>query len=120
MRVPFYKSLDREFELFGVKGRWVTMVLLGAGISLALGIIVGNISSSIIGIGTVVVGIVVVFFGVITIQVKVPSRQINKVLLKKKASVWVIRRETLCRILLEDPVSEEVRKYLSEKKHERA
>ena len=48
MRVPFYKSLDREFELFGVKGRWVTMVLLGAGISLALGIIVGNISSSII------------------------------------------------------------------------
>lgn len=109
MRVAFYKSLDREFEIFGIKGRWIQIVLIGAGASVVLGFIVGTIMGSAIGIATTVVGVAVVFFGSVTFQVKVPSRQIDKTLLSSKVSGWVIRRETLSRILLEDARYQEVK-----------
>lgn len=103
MRIPFYKSLDREFEIFGIKGRWVYAVLIGAGISVLLGFIVGSVMGSGIGIVTAIVGAAVVFFGAVTFQVKIPSRQIDKALISSKCSGWVIRRETLSRIVLDDP-----------------
>ena len=108
MRVPFYKSLDREFELLGIKGRWLHVVLVGAAASVVLGFIVGSIAGTGAGIVTAVVGVAVVFFGTITLQVKMPSRQIDKTLLSSKAGGWVLRRETLSRILLDDPRYEEM------------
>lgn len=113
MRMPFYKSLDREFEIFGIKGRWVTTVLAGAGAAVVLGVIVGSITSSLVGIAVVVIGIVVVFFGAVTLQVKLPSRQIGKKLVESKVPGWIVRRETLCRIIMDDPMYGEVKEYLS-------
>lgn len=113
MRMPFYKSLDREFEIFGIKGRWVTTVLAGAGAAVVLGVIVGSVTSSLIGIAVVVIGIVVVFFGAVTLQVKLPSRQIGKKLVESKVPGWIVRRETLCRIIMDDPMYGEVKEYLS-------
>lgn len=102
MRVSFYKSLDREFELLGIKGRWLHLVLVGVGASVVLGFIVGTAMGSGIGIATAVIGVALVFFGTITFQVKLPSRQIDKAFLASKSKGWVVRRETLSRILLED------------------
>lgn len=113
MRMPFYKSLDREFEIFGIKGRWVTTVLAGAGAAVVLGVIVGSVTSSLIGIAVVVIGIVVVFFGAVTLQVKLPSRQIRKKLVESKVPGWIVRRETLCRIIMDDPMYGEVKEFLS-------
>ena len=113
MRVTFYKSLDREFELVGIKGRWIHLVLAGAGAAVVLGFIVGSVAGSGAGIVTAVVGVALVFFGSITFQVKIPSRQIDKTLIASKASGWVIRRETLSRILLDDPRYNEVKKELN-------
>lgn len=116
MRVPFYKSLDREFELLGIKGMWVYIVLVGAGASVILGFIFGAALGSGIGIAIAVIGFAVCFFGAVMLQVKTPSRQIGKKLISSKVSGWVIRRETLSRILLEDPTYLELKKNMSRQK----
>lgn len=112
MRVPFYKSLDREFEFFGIKGRWVTIVLVGAGASLALSLVVGSILGTGMGIAVAVILIAIVFFGTVTLQVKTPSRRVDKTFLSKKMSGWVVRRETLSMIVNDDPLYEEVKASL--------
>ena len=118
MKIPFYKGLDREFEIFGIKGRWVTAVVMGSGLSVLLGVIVGSIAGSFIGIATVVVGVALVFFGSVTLQVKLPSRQIGKKLIEKKVPGWIIRRETLSRVVLEDPLYKEVKEQLAQRRAE--
>lgn len=99
MTVNFYKSLDREFELFGIKGKWVKVVLYGAGLGLALAMIVGSVAGSIVGIITLIIVVALVLFGSMTISVKLPSRQIDKALISSKCESWVVRRETLSIIL---------------------
>ena len=102
MRVPFYKSLDRDLELIKIRGRWVVVVGVGAGVCIVLGFVAGAVFGTGMGLAVAIVGTAVVFFGCVTLQVKVPSRQLPKVLLEKKISGWVIRRETISRILLPD------------------
>ena len=110
MVVDFFKSLDREFEFFGIKGRWVHAVLAGAGAAVVLGFIVGGVMGSGAGIVTAIVGVAIVFFGAVTMQVKLPSRQIDKALISSKSNTSVRRRETLAYIIYEDPRFEEVKR----------
>lgn len=115
MTRPFYKSLDREFELFGIKGRWVKIFLIAAGISVVTGVIAGSVTTSGIGIVTVIILIAVSFFLCLTVQSRIPSRQVSKAMIGKKIQGWVIRRESLSRILLEDPRYDEVKALLARK-----
>lgn len=116
MRIPYYKSLDREFELFGIKGRWVKVVLAGAGVGLLLGLIVGSFAGTIIGVVIFIITTAILFFGCITIQTKVPSRQLPKMFISGKIRGWVIRSETSSRILLEDPMYYKVRECVERMK----
>ena len=118
MRIPFYKGLDREFEIFGIRGRWVTVVLAGSGLSVVLGFVIGSVAGSFIGIAAVVVGVALVFFGSVTLQVKLPSRQIGKKFIEKKVPGWTIRRESLSRIVLADPMYKEVKEQLAQRRAE--
>ena len=102
MKVTFYKSLDREFEVLGVKGKWVRLVLIGIGTALILSFLFGSVLGTGIGIVIFFAATVLICFAAITFQVKLPSRQIDKALIAKKTIGWVIRRETLSRILLPD------------------
>lgn len=102
MDCDFYKSLDREFELFGIKGRWVRIFLIGAGASIATGLVVGFLTSAGIGIVVVIVFAVLDFLGCMLLQGRLPSRQVEKAKLSGRTQCWVLRRETLSRILLPD------------------
>lgn len=104
MTKQFYKSLDKEMEIFGIKGKWIKYVLILAGCSVGLGVVIGFCTSSLIGFISVMTLIVVSVFAVIFLQPKCPSRRIDKAKLADKCRCWVVRRETLSRIILEDPM----------------
>ena len=118
MNRPFYKSLDREFEIFGMKGRWVKIFLMAAGVSLVFGIIVGSVMGSGIGVVTVIIAVAVSFFVCLTMQSRTPGRQVGRAMLAGKTSGWVLRRETLGRIILEDRRYDEVKDYVKTHKQD--
>lgn len=112
MNCPFYKSLDREFEVFGIKGHWVKNFLLLAGAIVFLGVFVGFILSSGVAVAFVVVCLGLDFLFCISMQTKLPSRQYPRSRLSGRTEGWVLRRETLSRIVFEDPRYEEVQTIL--------
>ncbi len=103
MRTVFYKSLDRPVNVFGLKGQWVNVFLYMLGGSLVLAFIVGGFTSVGGGFATFLVGGVAAFFACLVLQQKLPARQIDKAKIQSKMRQAVIRRETLSRIVLEDP-----------------
>ena len=107
MRRPFYKSLDRDVELLNIRGSWIYIAGGGVGVSLVLGVILGAIFGTAVGMMTAIVGAAVSFFGCITFQTKLPSRQLGKAYISGRTKGWVIRRESLSRILLKDKIYEE-------------
>ena len=112
----FYKSLDRELEIFGLRGSWVKVFLLAAGCGLVLGLVSGSLFGTGIGLSAVIVCVVCGFFGCLALQSRIPSRQLGKQKLSDRSECWVIRRETLSRILLEQRSYEESRRILREMK----
>lgn len=112
MRRTFYKSLDRDVELINIRGRWIYIAMGGMGVFVVLGVILGAIFGTAAGLLTALVGSAAMFFGCVSLQVKIPSRQLVKTMLAKKTKGWVIRRESLSRILLKDKRYEEYKKAL--------
>ena len=102
MQRTFFKALDREFEVLGMKGKWVAIFLISVGACIVLAIILGSIFGSTVGVVSAILLVVLSFLVCMLVQARLPSRQIGKAVLSGKVSGWVIRRETLCRILLED------------------
>lgn len=100
MKTTFYKSLDRPIDIFGLKGKWITIFLIGTGFMILMGIIIGSIMGSSYGIATAIVGAFASFFGCLIFQGKLPARRINKARLASKCSVRAVRHENLSRILL--------------------
>ena len=62
MKRTFYKSLDHPFELFGIKGNWVKMVLYFAGGGLIAALLLGSAFGSGFGVFILVVSIFGGFF----------------------------------------------------------
>lgn len=109
----FYKSLDRQFEILGLRGAWVKKFLVFAGCSFGAGIVFGFGLGTGIGLVTAIIGIVGSFFACLTLQAKTPGPRLEKENLSSKCKGAVIRRETLARILLDDEG------YIAEKKKEK-
>lgn len=110
MTKTFYKSLDREFEIVGIKGRWVKTLLVAVGCIVAFGVLVGGIMGTGMALITILVGVVAAFFTCMILQAKIPSRRLDKAKIADKVPGWVVRRESLARIITEDPRYEEVRR----------
>lgn len=110
---PFFKSLDRQVDILGLRGKWITLFLVCAGASIILGVTVGFILTAGFGIGTVIFFIVLSFLLCMTMQSGIPSRRIDRVLFGKDPGRVVTRRETLTRILYKD---EKYEKYVLSKK----
>ena len=103
MTVDFHKSLDRPIDVLGIKGKWLTLFLVMAGISVFVAIVVGSMTSSGIGISVAIILVAGSFITCLMLQGKVSYRQLYKYKAAGKMYKCVIRRETLCRILLTDP-----------------
>ena len=103
MKREFYRSLDRPINIFGLKGEWVRYFFYFAGVFLVLAFLVGGIVGVGMGFAIFLAGAIGSFFACLVLQDRLPSRRIAKVRLRSKMRSRVVRRETLCRILLEDP-----------------
>ena len=103
MRMTFYKSLDRQLVVFGLRGSWIRIFLYCAGGVMLLAFTVGFIMGRAMGYTVAVVGLIVAFFFCLMYQVKLPTRRMDKAFSKGKMRQQVIRRETLSHIVLGDP-----------------
>ncbi len=116
MERPFYKSLDRKLEIFGLRGAWLKTFLLIVFGCLFVALLLGSIFGTGIGLAVFIICLAVAFFGCLSLQVKTPGRQLEKQKLAAKSEGWVIRRETLSRILLKEPLYDVVKQRLREMK----
>lgn len=112
MRVPFFKSLDRQFEIFGIKGLWVTFVLVVSGAGALLAFLFGSVLGTAVGLIIFILSAIGSFFGAVFMQTKVSSRQIPKVLITGKMNGWVRRRESLSKILVPERPESVARDFL--------
>ena len=99
MKCNNFKSLDRPFEILGLKGRWVTMFLVGVGGSVVLGIVVGSMMGTAFAVASILFGVLAVFLVCKTRQSVVSERKFIKLRGAEKAEAEVIRRNNLNRIL---------------------
>ena len=101
MIMYFCKALDRPIDIFGLKGKWITVFLCGGGACVLLAFIVGFIMTAGTGICVAIVGSVVSFVLCYAMQGKTSHRDLQKIPITAKAKGYVKRRETLCRIVYE-------------------
>jgi len=99
MTRSFFRSLDRELDLVGLKGRWVTVFLYLLGGSLLLAIFVGAVGGMSFGLAGFMIAAVGSFLFCLTRQGSVSSRQLGKARVEGRMESAVIRRETISRIL---------------------
>lgn len=103
MTVHFAKSLDRPIDVFGLKGRWLVIFLICAGVSIVVALILGSVISSGVGISAAIIAVVASFMFCMVKQGTVSHRQVSKAKASSAIYSHVSRRETLGRILLPDP-----------------
>lgn len=103
MTVYFAKSLDRPVDIFGIKGKWLTIFLVAAGCSVAVSLAVGFIMSAGAGIASAILLVSVSFIVCMVTQGRISHRQVAKFKASSFICQFVSRRETVCRILLPDP-----------------
>lgn len=99
MRVKYYKSLDRELMLFGIRGRWLWVFGIGIAAVLLLCVIFGMIYDTGVAMGLFIAGFAVDFLACVIIQARIPSRRLQKLLYVKMLPCRIVRHESLYRIL---------------------
>lgn len=98
----YYRSLDRPLNIFGLRGGWIRNFGMFAGASVLLGILAGVFTTSGIGMGVFIGGLIASFFVCLVLQAKTPSRRLPKAPLKMKMETRVIRRRSLTRLIAVD------------------
>lgn len=106
MIVYFAKSLDRPLEIVGLKGRWLTVFIAMAGVSIVVAIVAGIITTSAVGISGAIILVIVSFLLCLSLQGKTSSRQMARQKASSKIYEYVRWNETVARILLPDPMAE--------------
>lgn len=108
MRVSFAKSLDRPVDVFGIKGKWLSIFLWLTGGSVFLAIVVGSLTTSGLGIGMAFLLVFASFFVCLVAEGKVTHRQVGKFSAAGKGFYNVRRHESIASVLLADPRYDEV------------
>ena len=103
MKRTFFRSLDRQMSLFGLRGQWIKIFLISLGAALGVALFAGMLAGMSVGLALFFGTAVISFFTCLIIQGKIPSRRISKVRHSGKMRIYVRRRELLSRILLSDP-----------------
>lgn len=98
MQRTFYKSLDREVQILGLKGKWITIFIVLAVISVIFGsfsgVFLGGLFATILVIGLFVGS----YFLCIMISSSISSRDMVKYKVVRKMPYGMSPKETLNRI----------------------
>ena len=77
-----YKSLDSRASLFGIRGSNLMLVLAGSAVGAFLGLIIGAMTISIIGVAVIIISVVVSYLAVISFQSRYTEKERDKLLAK--------------------------------------
>lgn len=83
MKRRVYRSLDRPASIFGIKGRFMLLVGIGAGLAAVIGIVVGKVASMLAGVGTVLLIMLGVYFLTTSLQARIDEKDIWKVIVRR-------------------------------------
>jgi len=99
----FYKSLDREVDIFGLKGRWITVFLAMAVASVIAGALLGTVFGGVVSTIACIGLVVGCYFVCVTIEAVVPPREMPKLRAASRMPSGVSPKETLSRIYIRPP-----------------
>lgn len=83
MKRRVYRSLDRPATFFGIKGRFI-IVMVGASIvGIFLGIVIGGITSMLVGFAIILVWAVIAYFLTTSLQSRINEKDIWKCVVRR-------------------------------------
>ena len=83
MKRRVYRSLDRPATFFGIKGRFLVVLAAGSAASVFLAIIVGGVTSMLLGFVVILVGVIAAYFLTTSLQSKIDEKDIWKSVVKR-------------------------------------
>ena len=83
MKRRVYRSLDRPATVFGIRGRFLWVAVLGGALALIVGLVVGAVSSMIVGFGAGLIAALAAYFLTLSLQSKVDEKDLFKMIVKR-------------------------------------
>ena len=83
MKRRVYRSLDRPATVFGIRGRFLWVAVLGGTLALIVGLVVGAVSSMIVGFGAGLLAALAAYFLTLSLQSKVDEKDLFKMIVKR-------------------------------------
>lgn len=83
MKRRVYRSLDHPATFFGIRGRFMVVMGLGGALALILGLVVGQLTSMLLGFGVILVIAVIFYFVTLSLQSKVDEKDIWKIVARR-------------------------------------
>ncbi len=78
-----YRSLDKPTEFFGIKGRFMAVMLLLTGMALMAGILVGGMTGMMAGTGAFLVLAAFAYMATLAMQAKVKEKDLVKTVIRR-------------------------------------
>ncbi len=83
MRKKVYRSLDKPSEFFGIKGRFMMVMFFLCVFSIALSVMVGQLTGMIFGIGAAILLCAISYLATIVLQSRIKEKDFFKAVTKK-------------------------------------
>ena len=83
MRRRVYRSLDRPATVFGIRGRFLWVMALGGALALIIGMVVGSVTSMIVGFGAGLLAVTGAYFVTVSLQSRIDERDIWKMVVRQ-------------------------------------
>ena len=90
MDVKVYRNLDRPFTLFGIKGKFIIVLIAWAAVALVLAIIGGTATNGFIGLGIFGVLAFVGYMGVTVVQERFSESSLRRLLSGLRLPKYII------------------------------
>lgn len=83
MRRKVYRSLDQTASFFGIRGRFILVTLIGAGIVLVPSLIIGSATTVLLGGGVFLIGAASVYLMTLSLQSRVSEKDFWKAVARR-------------------------------------
>ena len=83
MKRRVYRSLDRPATVFGIRGRFLWVMALGGALALIIGMVVGSVTSMIVGFGAGLLAVTGAYFVTVSLQSRIDERDIWKMVVRQ-------------------------------------
>lgn len=92
MRCRVYRNLDRPFTLFGIKGRYIPVALIGLLGIVLLTVVLGSVFGTFFGLASAVILIVGCYFAILEVQQRYGDKGLSRFLAGKRLPKFILIR----------------------------